>query len=222
MLGAHLPQHIKEPLKGCCCLKEWHIQNPSCFAGLLWIATYSNLQQDVFYKRVNLARLFKWEAFERLHVHTHTTEKDLDLPSTLTSLLDGHQHPCTWGLPSSHSSRLLCVSKCVGPLCSETAWGSRSRGDARPVRPAVSALSGTMARTRCHREKRLKPWTVLLVIKQLAIGLSRKDLALAQTFLFFYYMVGIRCSWSPNQLWVQVLGPDICRAKKNQLKRSIS
>lgn len=183
--GSPFATAYKRGLKGCCCLKEWHIQTPFCFAGLLWMATYSNLQQDVFYKRVNLAWLFKWEAFECLYAHT--TWKD-GLHSTRARLLDGHQHPCTWGLQLRHSS-CLCASKCVGPLCSEIAWGSRSRGNTRLVRPAVSGLSGTMAGTRCHREKCLKPWTVLLAIKQLAIDLSGRDLALAQTFLFFFFFL---------------------------------
>lgn len=88
MLGAHLPQLLKKALKGCCCFKGWHIQNPSCFAGHLWMATYSNLQQDVFYKRANLVWLLKWEAFERSHTHT---------PLGKTRAFTAHTPPCLMG-----------------------------------------------------------------------------------------------------------------------------
>lgn len=160
MLGAHLPQLIKEALKGCCCLKEWHKQNSSCSADLLWMATYSNFPQDRFYKRVSLAWVCKWEAFE--HLDTQVGKTWTFPPHT--HLLDGH--PCSWGWQLCPSLPLLC-GWIVRSLCWGTAWGSRSRGNNPLARPAVWGLSGTVAGTRWHRGNYPGPQTVLLTMKQL-------------------------------------------------------
>lgn len=136
--------------------------------------------------------------------------------------LDGnqYQHPCTCGLQLSYSSCLFCMSKCVGCLWSEAAWGSRSSRNTRLVRPADSGLSEPMVGSRIHREKYLKPCTVLLAIKPVSNWPKWKGTSQYPDFI--YYMVWIRCSWFPNHLWVQVLSASTHKEMKDQLKRSLS